>query len=637
MADHIESVMELAEIEAEARQRYSDSSAYQAFLANRYRSNHRFYAPVRYGVGSGDQWPEAAAANPSKIHVSENVIRPFINTEARVESILPRITIPSTFLPEEERKRAEAAEHLILTWLEITGWDVWLNDLCITKGVYGKAVLKPFWNVEDKRGDVSLVELPEHLRLGWGSSDFSIIDWALYEYAISPNEAERRWKGVRVEDNKDPRVPYNIRLVGDHDDPLNQRLNGVPVPNLRLQSRQPTPYEQRHVKVWDYWYLKDDVPCNAILLNGTVVDGPHKHPEMPSIPYIVIEHDHEPGSPEGVSGVEDLLDLQIELNRLVSHALQHVADEVDSSYQLTGENSASIEPGLVPKPGQIIGVGAGNRVELIPQSGNTVPLTEMISVVWNALHRMSGVPEISLGGLASADISGRAIAVQIESMANRLDPRRRRLYRGLLTLIQFWVFMAEKMNPEAEVGENADTGEKIVAFKGDLLRGFNRWKIIAPEITPRDVMDQRRIAIDSVNANLSSRESAMDFIGTENPRAELDLIRSELQDMDLNAAAVQARVALISNMQQMAITAQQAGIAQQAQGGPQAGMSAEANAQSAVNGVAVAQSNAQPGPLAEDQNAPMTQAGSPAAPGGTGPVSSTLIRSGRALNQLAIS
>ena len=173
MADNIDSVLELADIEAEARQRYGDSSAYQSALAMRYRNNHRFYAPVRYGVGSGDQWPEAAAANPSKIHVSENVMRTFINTEARVESILPRITIPSSFLPEEERKRAESAEQLILTWLEISGWDVWLNDLCVTKGVYGKAVLKPFWDSDGKRGDVNLLELPEPLRIRLGARDFT--------------------------------------------------------------------------------------------------------------------------------------------------------------------------------------------------------------------------------------------------------------------------------------------------------------------------------------------------------------------------------------------------------------------------------------------------------------------------------
>jgi hypothetical protein len=632
--DDYSEMLDVMEVEAEARSRYSQSQPYQAQLASQYTAFHHYYAPPIYGWGSGDQWPADRTERPGKIHVSLNLMRPTINSSARLEAMLPRITIPSSTLPEDARKRAEGTEQLMMTWLDMSGWDVWMYDLCQVKGIYGKVALKTFWNKADKRGDVSLIEQPWNLRIGWGANDFSVKDWALYEYRLSPQEIRRRYPNLQIKTPMDSRQPLEVFRVGDHTDPLSQNVDNVTY-------RQESDYEQRQLAVWDYWYrhAETDAICNAILVGGVVAYGPKPHSELYDIPYLVTEHDHEPGNPDGVSSVVDLIDLQIEMNRLFSHGLQYVADNVDPAWYITGDDAAGLPEGIVPKAGEATNLGNSQLLEVPKGGANTFPITEMMSEAWNAWHRISGLPEIGLGGMSSSDISGRAVAVQIQSHANRMDPRRNRVYRTLKELLRSWVFMATKVNPQVDIGPD-EQGQPRTAGVADLVKGMTNWKIIAPEITPRDAQESVMTEINLLNAKGQSLRSMMDKVGIENPEAEIEMVKSERMDPALFAADAQAYLGIMTMLQQIQMQQQQMQ-AQAPTDQPQAGapgMSAQAQGSTAVNQMQQQAYAAQPTGF-EDQNQggqqPASQAGTPAAPGGPSP-NTTLIRGGQALNQIAV-
>lgn len=623
-----ENELDLLEVEHEAKERYDAQSPYQSVLSAQYRIFHHYFNPPQYNWGSGDQWPADRDARPDKIHVTYNVIRPFLTVAARLESILPRVTIPTSTLPEPERRRAEAAEQLMMTWLDMSGWDIWMFRFCLTKGIYGKGVLKPFWNDVEKRGDAYVIESPWNLRLGYGASDFHTLDWAIYEYALSVREVKRRWPKLHIEHDPDRNPPLHVARYSHHDDVLQQDIAKTVVPY-----REPSEYEKRHARVWDYWWRDGDKIMNAIMVEGCVAEGPVHHKELPDIPYIVVEHDHEPGSPEGVSGVIDLIDLQVELNRSLSHMFQYVADNVDPAWFLTGPDAGAMVDGIIPKAGQVVSAGESDIRE-IPKGQSTVPFTEIYRTIFDALHRQSGVPEIALGGLAGSDISGRATAVQIQSHLNRMDPRRNGTYNGLKKLIRMWVYMAEKKNPRIPVGD-----QKIPL--ADMIGGFQNWKVIAPEITPRDAQEAVTVEINKVQSRLSSRRTSMDAIGMENPEAELDLVRSEGMDAQLDPERAQAFVSLnlmLQQMQQNQAAMQQQLDAMAPQPPGPGGMDAQAAAASAQGQMQQQQYAAQPTGFT-DQNQqgaqPMTQEGSPPPGNGQGPTSSTLIRGGQALNQLA--
>lgn len=532
-----------ARIVAEARTRVSETDAYQAAMASRYRKLHQQYAPI-----NGDQWPERRKrpGMNGKIHLSSNLLKPAVDIGARLEGKLPRVTLKPFDTSEEERLRAEKAEQGMLAFLEMSGWNVWMHDLARVKRLYGKAVLKPFWNKAERRPDVLLIENPANLRLGWGSSDFHNLDWALYEYSLSPFEVMRRWPDVKVEPAKDKDQPLTVLKIGtDHSDPLGL---SDPTGTVRPQY-QPSDYERKQVKVWDYWYKEADGSVhNAIILGERcVAEGPAKHRELADIPYIPIENDHEPGSPEGLSSIEHVIDLQEEINRLLSHAVQLIVDNLDPAWQVDDD---SVPPGRIPKAGQLIPAGDGKTIRAIEKPINEFPVVQILGALMDQYHKVTGLNPIMFGDPTGSQVSGRALAVMIDAYANRGEPSRDRMYAGLRDLLMFWTIMLERLNPKVEI----DGQKRGLA---DVFKGQRRWTLIGPEITPKDVIEHTTNEINKVNAKVQSLRSAMDNLGIESPEDELDMIALERTDLNLFPGDVQVQMAVFQALQMLGITADQ--------------------------------------------------------------------------------
>jgi hypothetical protein len=70
----------------------------------------------------------------------------------------------------------------------------------------------------------------------------------------------------------------------------------------------------------------------------------------------------------------------------------------------------------------------------------------------------------------------------------------------------------------------------------ELLKGLNRWKIVAPEITPRDVIENTQNVINKVQAKLLSNRSGMDELGFDSPEDEIKLIEEERSNVRLYPA-----------------------------------------------------------------------------------------------------
>ena len=613
-----------AEVTAQALARYRETDSYYANLRSRYERNHHYYRPV-----DGDQWPQDKALRPGMIHVTANIIAPAVETESRLESLLPRITNTPDVLTEELRKRAEAAERLMYRFLELSGWDIWLADACKIKAIYGKTVWKVFWNKEDDRPDVVVLENPANLRIGWGSNDFRVMDWTLYEYSISPIEAMRRFPEITIVPSGDKRAPLTVFRAGDHSDPLGTMANtqSSSWKTARPANWTPSDYERKQVSCWDYWF-KDEkgVIKNAIFINGVLAGPITTHTYLPDLPYIVVEHGHEPGTPEGLALVDDLLDIQIEINRALSHWAQLVADELDPAWQVDAD---SIPGGSVPRGGEITPAGEGHIIRALEKPVNQFPIQALLAELYKTFHFISGLSEIMFSLPPGAQTAGRALAIQIESSINRIDPRRRRLYRGLYELVIFWSYMAEKINPKIVVGVEPDTGKPIKAGLKELFSGLRRWKFVAPEITPRDVIENTTNVINKLQAKLVSLEDGMDELGVDAPLEMIGKIMRERTNPALFPGETQAYVAVMDLLQKMQAQAQAL-----PSGPPPGDGGGSPQDQAAGTQVALAQAAQPTLDQAANQSGPpqpLTQAGSPPPVGSPPPGSpiqnQTLIRS----------
>lgn len=592
----VDEIIDIAEVEHTAKERYYQVITDSNVRAARYEKYHNYFAPV-----DGDQWPEERLENLGKIHVTANMVRRFVDTEARLLSMEPRVNIPiDEGWDDATGLRAEATEKLFKKYRDASSMDEWSFTLNETKSLYGIGILHPYWDDIRNMPTVEVVEQPQDLLIGWGDSNFNDIDWTIYYYRISKLQAKIKYGSILTDADLNTPMdhPGPSPIAGgarDHDLP-------EPYDNNRQIHRNQTAYEADQIPVWDYWYLEEDGSVyNCVLVNGHIVTGPVPHPEMPTIPYIPIESDHEPGSPDGHGTAELLIDLQMSLNRLLSLYVQAVWDLTEPAYQLVGEMAPTvIPPGLVPKAGQIIPPGPGVRIETIGgENLNNFPLDSSIQRIWDIAYRITGMNAILLGEIPNAQTSGRALSVQLEGAANAIDPKRRRYYRGLINLMNFWHAMAMKKNPKVD-------GQPVK----DVIDGMNRWQIIPPEITPKDVIEHTTNVINKLGAKLQSLETSMDELGIENPLQEMDRIRKERGDIHLFPQDAQGTAAVWALIQQIS---------------QQMGMSPNQAAANQNPAQAAAQ-QAQPTGT-QDQNQPgtqpMTQAGSAPPPGAPTPIGAT--------------
>jgi hypothetical protein len=611
--DSLSVINEKNHCERQARSRYSTGQPQAFARASDYERFHEMYAPLE-----GDQWAEDKYARPGKLHITANMVKAFVDIASRILALEPRVTNRPNRRDKESRNKAEIVEELFSMFLRLSDWDRWRGELTLAQALYGLAYLHPFWNERDGRPDVRLIDQPQNLMQGFSTNDYREMDWAIYHYSISPLEATLKYPQVGIS-NPGGDKPLEVHIESpDHTDPLGQTTEtgggglGNLLSRMVQQEKRTSDYEDKQVSVWDYWYRDDEGGIkNATLLQQRIVDGPHDHPEMPDIPYIPVEYDHEPGSPEGQSLAELIIPIQMGLNRVMSQFAQIVADNAGTAYQFTGENAFTVPEGMIPREDEVLPVGPGNRIEPINRAVQNFPMERLIEHYWDAAYKITGIPEIAFGGLPGAQTSGRAVAIQIEAMANRLSPKRDRLYFAMTRMLRFWGFMLERYNPEIEVRSSAPSDEaagptgapaeaEAVTIKvGDFIKGFDNWRLIAPEMTPRDSIEQAQNVIQLVQNKLMPLAEGMDNLGFESPEQMIEMIRQERSDPHLFPQDVQAYAVLVQLLS--AIQAQQ----QQ-----QAALAAEAS------GSAAAQVNAaeQAGGITkfEDQNNP----GIATAPGG---------------------
>ena len=615
------------EVETLAKFRHAQAADDSARRARFYDRVHKFYAPP-----GGDQWPEDRIKRLNKFHITANIVKAFVDIESRILGLMPKITNKPPFETQEMRQKSEVAEKLYARFLEDNDFEVLLGDWSRIRSLYGRGAVKVEWDdsVKPGRPAVRLIEQPQNLVIGWGASDFTTMDWAMYEYRLSPLEAAIQYPEIEINlegRGKDVQL-IAVRRGTDHSDPADQKVEFGTVTNLNTRSSfvrryVESQYEQKHVTIWDYWYKRQDgMICNAQLVQGRIAQDVEEHPEFPVIPYIVSESDHEPGSPEGMSTAELLLDLQMVLNVVLSLWTQVVADDTEPAWQLVGpEADESNLAGIVPKAGQIVAPGPGNKIEKIEKNINQFPAQALITEVWNTAHRITGISEIMFGNAAASVDSARVLATQIEAAQNRLDPKRKRLYASIRQLLLIWGYMLKQKNPKITVGmapEATAPGETPEAQPqeigvGDFLEGLNRWIIQGPEITPRDSIERTNDVINKMGAKLMPHIVGMDQIGIDSPEENMAILLKELANPRLNPADVQQFTAVLATLQ--AIEAQAA--AQQAAQAPNPMGVAQQGAGAAAQGQAAAQA-AMPSGM-EDQNSPATGVGGPPPPGASPP------------------
>lgn len=516
---------------------------------NLFRRFDHLYHSNTLTVGGADHWANDPSARlAGRAHVSVNAHASYVNIPASLQAVRPVINYVPNGTEKEDRQVASEREKLFFRWWEETEMDLVLEDASLYKSLYGDTAAKVYWDPVSEIPRVQVISSPENLQIGYGASDYSRIDWALYCYGISPTAAMEEF-GVDVIPAKEGEVFYPYVTNSTHSDPLATLFRDSFERNFM---RRQTDYERMQVEVYDYWYKvpqgKGKAPLirNAVFVANQIIKD-EAHPEYNGqIPYIILTNSRIPGSPYGKPELYDIEQLLREKDERITNQAQFIHQIVGGQmFQLIGQDAPEEVPAnAIPKPGRIATPGAGNRIEPIQPFIPQMQIEDYNRRIDRELTVISGLNELLLGIAPSGVLgSSRAIASLIANYEQRIAPKRKLLYQ--------WLKNVWKLS--AQVWEEKNKDVKII------FDGQYRLEITPPELTPRDTLELASTAINLVQNRIWSAERAMDRVGVEDPHGEKDIIRDEQTDATLNPAAVATMTQVITQMQQMQQAGQQQG------------------------------------------------------------------------------
>ena len=530
------------------------------------------YYPNEFTTGGASHW--AQYAKPGRPHVSINAYPTYVEVPAALQSVEPVENMVSPGDSPTLRALTAAVERLYFAWKEDVEFELLAHQAAIVKALYGRTAGKVYWDDENKRPGISIVDQPRNLWLGWSSTDYRKLDWVLYTYRIGADAAQEDWgvvfeQGIGSDGSKFPVV----RPFGS------QGQDGM----LQEPARSWLTEEYLMAEVYDYWYK---VPTektqfgrptkfetrNAIFIGNLLVQDEAHREYGGRMPYVPLFNTYIPGVPDGRPEYYDIEQLLREKDERMTAGAQMISRTVTGQFwQLVGpEAPLSISPGLKPKADEVIAPGAGNRIEAIQPWMPEFQLEQYLNRLDRDLTDVSGLNDL-LRGLAPASVlsSSKAIASLVANYETRIRMKRDLLYRwrkGMWDLAR--TIWAEKVGVEP-VAEG--------------LRTVKRIEVTPPNLTPRDDMEASQIAANLTNNKLWSARRAMDRVVVDDPEQEQNIIREEQTDATLNPAAVQVMAQLLALLQQLGI--QQQGVDQMVQ--------SQAQSLAAVRGLQPAQAGTQ--------------------------------------------
>lgn len=519
-------------------------------LRSMFRRFDRMYHPDTITLGGADHWAEDPSARlAGRAHVSVNVHAAYVNIPSSLQAVTPVIHYVPVATTEEDRAEAANRERILFSWWNEMEMDLKLEMAALTKSLYGYTAAKIYWDARMKMPTVNIVEQPENLYMGFGNSDYTRLDWALYCYGLSPQAVKEDFD-IDIIPVKQGEKWYGYSTVGTHDDPLGNVYQNQ---FERNPLRRETVYEQLQVEVYDYWYKvpmganKNPMVYNAIFVGNTLVKNT-KHPEYDGrIPYILLQNGKVPGSPYGKPELYDVEQLLREKDERITNQAQMIQSVVGGQmWQLVGSEAPDeVPPNALPKPNKVAAPGPGNELRALQPFIPQFQIEDYNKRIDREIAVVTGLNDLLLG-LAPTSVLGssKAIASLIANYESRIAPKRKLFYQWIKdvweTALHVW-----------------EAKDRAIL---DIFDHKHRIEIVPPELTPRDTLELAQTAINLVQNRIWSAERAMDRVGVEDPEGELNVIRDEQTDATINPAAVLTMgnlLQLFQQLQQQGIQAQQ--------------------------------------------------------------------------------
>jgi hypothetical protein len=563
------------------------------------RMDRLYYANDIHPEFGADLWAShPSATTPGYSHVSINNPQVYVDIPAALQAVPPIENMVATDTTKEARDAAAAQERIYFEWKREEDFDLKFHKAMTAKEQYGRTAARVYWDEEEKRPCVEIIDQPRHLYLGWKSDEYDDLYWAAYLTRMSCDAVLEEFS-VELE----PRTvdgqayPYVVGPSSAED----------------AEATRPwlTNFGSSLVEVWDYWFLKPRGKTgvmgkktkmdtwNAVFVGNHLVRYT-KHAEYDGeLPIKPLFNTYIPGVPEGRPALYDLEQLLREKMERVTNMAQMISFAAAGQYwQITGPEAPApgkVNPQARPKLNELVSSGPGNRIDAIQPYIPVVQTDQYLSQIDQEIETISGLNPLLVGRAPLQALqSSKAINALIANYETRISIKRALAYE--------WREEIWELCLKVWKAKDADVR--------DICTPEASLDIMPPSLNPRDELETATRVVNLKNAGLWSQLRAMDAVGVDDPETEQNIIREENTDATLSPEKVQVMVQLLTMLQQVG---QQAppGVQQQAQ---QAMARGQNDLRSALAGATPA--NTTSDQLAGDQGMMPPAAGTPPPGGG---------------------
>jgi len=466
--------------------------------------SNRGYRKVGYAklrdFFDGDQW-DYVPESGQKMRTYNFCRGVILNYTAFMTSEPIDIAIaPKNISDDIEVARAEAKEKVLLDILDDNQFNVLFEQAIQNGSLLGDSIiLGPFYNEVTDRITIQNIKRPENVRIIWTDDSFSEISGFIHHYYVTPEKAYEIW--------------------ADQIEEKNITLNTVEMTNVRdLTSNVKT--MRRMVEVMDCW----TADVHYLQVGSKELDFTEHN--WGFVPITHVPNILHPTDAYGTSDLEDILDAQVEFNEKNSDMSEIINEQAFS--KIFGKNlkPQEVQSGVM----QLIDMGDEAELMSDPRRTSTADLSNEISRRQSSLYQLSGLNENIFGGQGVRAVTGRALAVLMQTVNNRIKGRQVRWTLALQLLFKNIFKLVEEYIPNGK----------------ELVGGYYKTDIFFPGTLMRNITDE----INKFNAKLQSQETTMKNLGIPSPREERKLMVKEMKD-DIMMVEISRNPALQLQIHQM--------------------------------------------------------------------------------------
>jgi hypothetical protein len=244
-------------------------------------------------------------------------------------------------------------------------------------------------------------------------------------------------------------------------------------------------------------------------------------PQITSIPVYHLKNIETPGDPFGSSELRGLERIQAAINQAVSD--EELALALDGLGMYATDSGTPEGGAWVLGPGRVVTVGTGKKFERISGVSSVQPVQDHLKFLVQQLKEGSGTPDIAIGMVEVAQVSGVSLLLQMGPMLSKADERDEAISgtmdQFLFDLSTMWFPAYEQMTFDAvcvsSYGDRLPQDRKamldeIIAIAG--LPGVVDTQWIQTELSKLGYVFAEETAGNAIN-ELQARAQALDPFG----------------------------------------------------------------------------------------------------------------------------